>query len=370
MTSKFVRDVIHAMERFAPLQLAMPGDVVGLQIGRLDKPLTHVRLALEASPEVITAACQDGVDMLVTHHALLYRPVTKVDTSTARGGALAQALAHDLAVYSAHTNLDITDGGVNDVLAELLQLSNLEILDRTKTERMRKLVVYVPETHQREVRDVVCQAGAGQIGEYSHCTFSTAGEGTFLPLEGANPFVGEPGKLERVREVRVETIVPEGKVETIVQAMLEVHPYEEVAYDIYPLDIMGKSYGLGRVGNLQTPLRLTDFASRCRDLLGLTHIRFAGDPETLVQRIAIVGGSGSKWISKALERGAQVLLTADCDHHALADAWQDGLAVIDATHASLERPVLKRVKQFLDDIFGTEVQIDIARGPEDPFHWL
>lgn len=272
MTSKFVRDVVAAMESFAPLQLAMAGDVVGLQIGRLDKPVSHVRLALEASPEVIAQACQDGVDMLVTHHALLYRPVTKVDTATARGGALAQALAHNLTVYSAHTNLDIADGGVNDVLAELLQLSNTEILD-----------------------------------------------------DGVIPL------------------------------------------------FMGKSYGLGRVGDLKAPLRLTDFAARCRDRLGLTHIRFAGDPETHVQRVAIVGGSGSKWIAKSLARGAQVLLTGDCDHHSLADAWQDGLAVVDATHASLERPVLKRVKEVLDDALdalANEVRVDIAGGPEDPFHWL
>lgn len=358
------------MERFAPLHLAMPGDPVGLQIGRMDKPARKVRLALDASPMVIADACRDGVDLLLTHHALLYRPLAKIDTGTARGAALALALRHDLAVYSAHTNLDIADGGVNDVLTSLLGLRDTQVLERMHVERLRKLVVFVPKTHHQKVLDAVCQAGAGHIGAYSHCTFNTPGEGTFLPLEGTHPFIGEQGTVEHVQEVRLETIVSENQAESVVRAMLQAHPYEEVAYDLYPLEIMGKASGLGRVGNLMVPRRLEDFAQHCRDVLGLSHIRFSGDPEKMVERIAVIGGTGGKWVNKAIERGAEALLTSDCDHHLMAEAWQDGLAIVDATHASLERPVLKRVQEVLAAELSGAITIDVVEDSEDPYRWV
>lgn len=370
MKGLLVRDIVNVMEQIAPQHLAMPKDSVGLQIGRLDKPVKKIRLALDPSPKVITQAVRDGIDLLVTHHALLYRPVSVIDTATARGKALALALGHELTVFNAHTNLDIAEGGVNDVLCSLLGLSDVQVLDRMHVERLRKLVVFVPETHHEKVLDAVCKAGAGHIGAYSHCTFNTDGQGTFLPLEGAEPFIGERGRLERVREVRLETIVSERQVDQVVRAMLEAHPYEEVAYDLYPLEIMGKASGLGRIGNLDTPQRLADFAVHCRDVLGLSHIRFGGDPDLAVNRIAVVGGSGGKWVEKALRLGAQVLVTSDCDHHLVAEAWQDGLAVIDATHAALERPVLHHVQTVLRHELGPDVEVDVETDSEDPFHWL
>lgn len=370
MKGLLVHDVVNVLEQFAPLQLAMPGDPVGLQIGRLDKPVERVRLALDASPQVIANACRDSVDLLITHHALIYRPLSKVDTATARGQALAQAFANELVVYTAHTNLDIAEGGVNDVLASLLGVANLQVLDRMQVERLRKLVVFVPDAHHQKVFEAICAAGGGHIGAYSHCTFNTPGEGTFLPLEGTHPFIGRQGIVEHVQEVRLETIVREGQIESVVQAMLKAHPYEEVAYDIYPLEIMGKSFGLGRIGELPCPQRLEDFAEHCRRVLGLAHIRFSGDPGLQLERIAILGGSGGKWVSKAIAKGAQVMLTSDCDHHLVAEAWQDGLAIVDATHAALERPVLARLQSHLQEAFGDKIQIDVVSDSEDPFRWI
>ncbi|MCL6452437.1 MAG: Nif3-like dinuclear metal center hexameric protein [Alicyclobacillus sp.] len=365
-----VADVVRVLEAWAPPSLAMEGDRIGLQVGRMDKPVHRVAVALDPYPAVVDEALSAGADLLVTHHALIYRPLHRIDTGTARGRALARALAADLAVFNAHTNLDIAPGGVNDVLAERLGLTNVEILDRIANEQLRKLVVFVPTDHHEAVLQAVCSAGAGHIGAYSHCTFNTPGTGTFLPGEGTKPFIGSPGKLEWTAETRLETVVPERLVEPVIRAMLAAHPYEEVAYDLYPLEIMGKPYGIGRVGQLANPQPLHAFAQTVRDRLGLAHIRYSGRADCVVRRVAVLGGSGGRWVPHALRAGADVLVTSDCDHHTVAEAWQDGLAVVDATHAALERPVLERVAERIREGCGGSVDVWVCAGPEDPFHWV
>ncbi|QQE77323.1 Nif3-like dinuclear metal center hexameric protein [Alicyclobacillus sp. SO9] len=363
------RDITAALDDFAPASLAMEGDKIGLQVGRLEKPVQSVLLSLDPSPEVIDYAVAGGYDLLLTHHAMLFRPIQRLDTSTARGKAVAKAVGHDITVYNAHTNLDVAEGGVNDVLAELLQLKNVTILERMANEELRKLVVFVPKTHHEEVFQAVCNAGAGHIGAYSHCTFNTPGTGTFLPEEGTNPFLGTVGKIERADEVRLETIVPMSKVETVIRAMISAHPYEEVAYDLYPLQIMGKEFGIGRIGTLSQTLALSEFSQRVKAALGLKHVRFSGNPDMPVRTVAVVGGAGGDFVEQAMAKGADVFVTSDCDHHLVAEAWQDGLAMIDTTHAAMERPVLKAVQTHLQTRFQS-LKVDIADLNEDPFTWL
>ncbi|WP_067922943.1 Nif3-like dinuclear metal center hexameric protein [Alicyclobacillus shizuokensis] len=362
-------DVVRVMESWAPPRLALQGDPVGLQLGRLDKPVRTVWLALDASLPVIREVAAQGADMLITHHELFYRPLPRLDTTTVKGRTIAEALAHDITIYAAHTNLDIAEGGVNDVLADKLGLTDVEVLDRLHEDKLKKLVVFVPASHHEQVLQAVCAAGAGHIGKYSHCTFNTPGEGTFLPLPGTHPYLGQVGQLERAAEVRLETVVPESRVESVVRAMLDAHPYEEVAYDVYPLEITNKAYGIGRIGNLEQPVPLRTFADCVREELGLEHIRFGGDGDKLVQRIAVLGGSGGRWAASALAKGADVLVTSDCDHHTVADAGLDGLAIIDATHAALERPVLEAVRrQILTHL--PELSVTISAVQEDPFTWI
>lgn len=365
-----VLDVIRAIEWMAPPHLAMEGDVNGLLIGNRTNPVHRVVLALDAYPDALNQAVKLGADMLVTHHAILYHPLKRIDTATVRGKALATALSHDLAIYNAHTNLDVAFGGVNDILASRLGLLDARILDKTGSDGLRKLVVYVPPSHHEAVLDAITKAGAGRVGHYSHCTFNTSGTGTFLPEEGTHPYIGTEGELTRVNEIRVETVVLESLLDVAVQAMLAVHPYEEVAYDVYALQLEGVPYGIGRIGDLPEAMPLGTFAEAVRDSLGLTHIRFGGAPSTMVRRIAVLGGAGGKWAKKAKEMGADVLVTSDVDHHTVAEAWQDGLAIVDATHAALERPVLNVVEDHLRAVFGKRIEITIANVNEDPFTWL
>jgi len=368
-TETTVQDVTSVLDGLAPPALAMDGDIIGLQVGRLDRPVAKVMLALEPSPEVVQLAVHSQCQLLITHHAMLFNPVHCVDTSTARGAAIANALMHGLTVYSAHTNLDIAAGGVNDVLADLLQIEVAGALHQTGLEKLVKLVVFVPRTHHEAVREALGNAGAGHVGGYSHCSFSVSGEGTFLPLAGTAPFVGKIGDLERVDEIRLETVIPQSKVDAVVKRMLAAHPYEEVAYDLYPLNLCGKTYGIGRVGYLPTAQTLSEFATRVRDVLKLSHIRYSGDGDKRVQKVAVVGGAGGDFVEDALAQSVDVLVTADCKHHLVAEAWQDGLAIVDATHAATERPVLHRLKEVLQQRFP-DIVIEIADLQEDPFRWL
>jgi len=362
-------DVIRALESFAPPSLAMQGDVIGLQVGRTDRVVAKVMLALDASYPVLRAAAEHDIDFLFTHHAMFYRPAARIDTSTAAGRAIATALQHDITVYSAHTNLDVAEGGVNDVLAQLFGLQDVEILDRQQNESLRKLVVFVPVGHEDAVRNAMFAAGAGHIGAYSHCSFNTSGIGTFRPETGARPFIGSVGNVEHTHEVRVETVVPEPRVAQVVREMLQAHPYDEVAYDLFPLDIMGKPFGIGRIGQLTAAVPLAELAAEVKQKLGLRGIRFAGAAHTSVRRVAVLGGAGARYASVARAKGADVLVTSDCDHHDMVVATATGLAVIDATHAALERPVLHAVRNVLHAAFGDQLSVQIADVNEDPFQF-
>lgn len=348
----------------------MEGDAIGLQVGHRDMTVQKVWVALDPSPAVIQAAVDRGIDMLVTHHALIYHPLKSVRTDTAKGASIREALAHDLAIYVAHTNLDITSGGVNDVLAERLALADVEILDETYRDPLYKIVVFVPADHADAVRNAMCTAGAGHIGKYSHCTYAGEGMGTFRALEGADPFIGKIGEETKVSELRLETIVEKNRMGAVIEAMLNAHPYEEAAYDIYPTLLSGKRYGIGRIGNLQKPMCLKEFADSVRSSLGLSGIRFGGNPDLLVTRAAVLGGAGGKWAVSAMEKGAQVLVTSDCGHHDVAEAWQDGLAIVDATHAAMERPVLDTLCTYIQKHISPDIQVEVCQISEDPFHFL
>ncbi|EPZ52604.1 Nif3-like dinuclear metal center hexameric protein [Alicyclobacillus acidoterrestris] len=368
-------DVVRLLDELAPPALALPNDKIGLQVGSLDKPVSRVWVALEASPDVVAAAVQNDVQLILTHHALLFRPISVLDTRTRRGRAIQQLLAADITVYSAHTNLDVAPGGVNDVIAEKIGLTDVELLDVTYRETLHKLVVYVPVSHLASLRKNIGDAGAGAIGNYSHCTFAAPGTGTFLPGDKTSPFIGTPGVLEQVEEARLETIVPDSRLDHVLAAMLAAHPYEEVAYDLYAVEQPGPAYGIGRVGNLPAGMTLAQFANHIRETFGLRHIRYAGDDDLRVERVAVLGGSGSKWAAKSLAKGAQVLVTADVGHHDAGDAWQDGLAIVDATHAALEQPVCEvladRLQKMADARTGTPGAVEIVAAPldVDPFRW-
>ena len=288
-------EIIQLFEQFSPKQYAMEGDRIGLQIGRLNKPVHRVMIALDVLEEVVDEAIEKEVDLIIAHHPLIYRPLKNIMTDQMPGRMIEKLLKHDITVYAAHTNLDVAKGGVNDLLAEALELSNTEVLVPTHEIHLKKLVVYVPTEQCKQVKEALGNAGAGAIGNYSHCLFSSSGIGQFLPEENANPYIGDKGKLEQVNEERIETLFPDYLEKKVVQAMIKAHPYEEVAYDIYRVDNKGESLGLGRIGEIQE-VTLGEFANIVKNALDVPTVRVVGDLQSKVRKVAVLGGDGNKYI--------------------------------------------------------------------------
>lgn len=341
-----VRDVVKIMEKHFPLHLAQKWDNCGLMLGTLDKEVKKVLLCLDLDGENIEKVIAYGPDLVITHHPLFFREFKRIDYSNPQGQLIKKLVQHDICVYSAHTNLDAAENGVNQILAEILGLSDIKPLFAEVSEKLYKLAVFVPHSHVEEVRRAINGAGAGYIGNYSDCSFRTPGIGTFKPGEGTNPFIGEKGRVEEVEEYRLETVVPESLLSCVIAAMLEAHPYEEVAYDVYRLENQGKIYSIGRQGFLAEESALADYARELKNRLELKWLKIAGSPDKRIKKVAVVGGAGMSLVSR-LPFDIDLLITGDVKYHEAKEALSRGLAVIDAGHQETEEIVLPYVVNLL-----------------------
>lgn len=269
--------VIQLMERLAPKHLAVPDDRIGLQLGSLQKEISHVLVALDVTDEVVEEAIRLGANLIIAHHAIMFRPVKSLSTDTPMGKLYEKLIKNDIAVYIAHTNLDVAEGGINDWMAEALGIESKESLEDVHTDQLYKLAVFVPRTHHEQVLQAILEAGAGSIGQYSKCSFSTEGTGTFVPGEGTQPFIGAQGQMERAEEMRIETLVPQSLRSKVIQVMLKAHPYEEVAYDLFAVDLKGRTLGLGRLGPLKESKTLGELVEVVKAQFNVPQVRVVGD---------------------------------------------------------------------------------------------
>jgi len=364
--------VIQYMEQLAPKHLAYDWDKIGLQLGTLQKEITNVLVALDVNDDVVEEAISLECNLIIAHHAIIFRPLEGIQTDTPAGKLYEKLIKNDIAVYISHTNLDVTEGGMNDWMAEALGIENVTPIKDAHTEQLSKLVVFVPKDHHQRVLDAVLNAGAGKIGNYSHCSFNIEGYGTFIPQEGTNPYIGEQGKMERAEEIRIETIVPLAIRNKVVQAMLKAHPYEEVAYDLYSMDLKGRSLGLGRVGKLTEPVTLGEFVDRVKSGLHVDKVRVVGDLNRPIRKAAVLGGSGGKYYKNAIFRGADVLVTGDIDYHTAQDAFQAGIALIDPGH-NAEKIMKLKVKEWMSaklDEDKYETSVYASQVNTEPFQFL
>lgn len=364
-------EVIQLFEQFSPKAFAMEGDKIGLQIGALNQPVENVLIALDVTEEVVEEAITKNVQLIIAHHPPIFRPLKKIATDTPAGRMIARLIKHDIAVYAAHTNLDVAKGGVNDLLAEALGLKDPQVLVPTYEDQLKKLVVFVPEENAEQIREALGNAGAGAIGDYRHCSFTASGKGRFLPGENTNPHIGEQGKLEAVNEVRVETVFPQSIEKKVIQAMIKAHPYEEVAYDVYRLENSGEQLGLGRIGKVEETT-LGDYANFVKEALGVNKVRVVGDLNAKVKKAAVLGGDGNKYFTQAKFRGADVYITGDIYYHTAHDALMDGLNMIDPGH-NVEKIMKKgtaSVMQRLCKEKGYDVQFLASEIDTDPFTFI
>ncbi len=361
-------DVFKLMEQWAPLHLAYDWDNVGLQIGSAKDKTQKVMITLDVVESVVDEAIEVGANLIIAHHPLLFNSLKKIDYESFKGKVIQKLIANQITVYAAHTNLDIAKGGVNDLLSDALGITEKEHLIETYEEQLYKLIVYVPQDDADKVRKALGDNGVGHIGNYSHCSFNTEGTGTFLPQEGTNPFIGEEHQLTFVDEVKIETIVMESDLQTALDTMRKHHPYEEIAYDLYPLAQKGSTYGLGIVGQLEKQITLADLCIQVKDIFDLDAVRVTGNDDAIIRKVGILGGSGEKYIQQAKNKGVDVFITGDMTFHQAQDAYEMGLAVIDPGH-HIEEIMKNATKDYLNKLC-TEIECIESKIDTNPFRYV
>ncbi|WP_455591632.1 Nif3-like dinuclear metal center hexameric protein [Bacteroides sp.] len=309
-----IKEIVSALERFAPLPLQDGFDNAGLQIGLTDAEATGALLCLDVTEAVLDEAIVSGCNLVISHHPLIFKGYKSITGKDYVERCILKAIKNDIVIYSAHTNLDNAPEGVNYKIAEKIGLSNLRILDE-KANALVKLVTFVPTAQAETVREALFAAGCGCIGNYDSCSYNLEGEGTFRAKEGSNPFCGTIGELHREGEVRIETILPEYKKAEAVKALLTAHPYEEPAYDIYPLQNTWAQAGAGVIGELKEPESELEFLKRIKKTFEvgcLKHNKLSG---RLIQKVALCGGAGAFLIPQAIRNRADVFITGEIKYH-------------------------------------------------------
>jgi dinuclear metal center YbgI/SA1388 family protein len=366
-----VADVARMMESWAPREIAWERDNVGLQIGDPSARVRGILVALDISEGVLREAYDRRANLVISHHPLLFRPPRNLTAGNPVTACVSIAARHDIAVYAAHTNLDFTSGGTSFALAELLGLEQIDFLVKSyKTGR--KVVTYVPVSSADNVVRAMASAGAGRIGNYDLCSFRTNGVGTFRGNERSNPSRGQRERFERVEEVRLEMIADSWNVRGVVKALMNAHPYEEPAYEIYPTENISNEYGIGTVGTLKRPKEPGQFLRFVKGRLRVNHLRYGGRTSRVIRRVALCGGSGSDLLDEAIARGADAFVTADVKYHTFHDAAKR-ILIIDAGHYETEVPVVSvvanRLRQFVRGQ-GKTVPVNISRKAVNPIMYV
>lgn len=366
-------EIIQLFESWSPKKLAcMENDPIGLAIGTLNKKVRNVLVTLDVNEEVADEAIRNQCELIIAHHPPIFRKLSHLRTDTPSGKLYEKLIKHDIAVYAAHTNLDVAEGGVNDLLADALNLQNREILEKTYSEQLMKLAVFVPVDYADELRVSLAKAGAGKIGNYDSCSFSSLGEGRFRALEGANPFIGEVGEMEVAKEEKVEVVFPSSMKNRILKAMLNSHPYEEPAYDLYTLALETNEYGIGRIGTLGEPMTLRQFAEYVKVALQVPCVRIVGREDDVISKVAVLGGDGNKYIHIAKRAGADVLVTGDMYFHTAQDAQAIGLNIVDPGH-HVEKVMIKGVAEKMSTLCENaklSVQFIESKVNSEPFIFI
>ena len=334
-------EIISLLESFAPLSYQESYDNSGLLIGDEEQDITSALVTVDVTEEVLEEAFKKGSNLIVAHHPLILAGINKFTGKSLPERLIIKAIRNNICIYAAHTNLDNVNSGVNARICEKLGLINCTILHPVKG-ILRKLVTFIPTEHADKVRLAVFKAGAGVIGEYDQCSYNLEGYGTFRGSENTNPFAGEKGKLNFEKEIRFETIFPEDLQSSIIKALLEAHPYEEVAYDIYPLDNTYHKIGAGMVGETSVPVNTIDFLKRMKKVFHANTVRHSKIVKDEIKKVAVCGGSGNFLIHEAIRSGADLFMTGEMKYHQFFEAG-DKIILADIGHFESE--------QFTKEIF-------------------
>lgn len=374
MSSVTVRELIAAMDQLAPPSLAENWDPVGLSFGSMDKEVKKVMIALDVDSNTLQEAKDKEIDLMITHHPAIFKPLKTLNSEDPRRQEYIELLKSDIAVYSAHTNLDAAESGINDWLADSIGISRTdrEIVSVSSKTGYKKLAVYVPDESADKVRKALHNAGAGEIGDYKDVSYTLEGYGRFTPQEGADPTEGEIGREEYIHEQRIEMMLKDKDVYTVIEALKSSHPYEEPVFDLFTLENQTDSYGFGRVGTVEKPRSTEEMAHFIQSLFYVDGIRYGAASKKPHNKVAIFGGSGAKYYKDALKKGATLFITGDIAYHDAQDMLRDGLEFIDAGHfmESICVPQLQKYFNKLKEKNNWSVEILEATTQQDVFTYL
>lgn len=362
-----LKDIRKVFEDFASLSLQESYDNSGLLVGDENDYARAALITLDVTEDVIAEAAAKGCNLIISHHPAIFGNLKKVSTSDATGRIIIEAVRNGISLYAIHTNLDNVPGGVNSMLCDKLGIINRQVL-RPMKGMLQKLVTFCPTQHAGKVREAIFAAGAGHIGNYDNCSFNAAGQGTFRAGDGANPYVGETGKLHIEDEIRIETIFPAFLQSKVIAALIKSHPYEEVAYDIYNLDNYYEGAGAGLIGELQDDTDAREFLLKVKSVLGIGCIRHTALPSVKIRKAALCGGSGSFLIRDAMAAGADIFLTGDIKYH---DFFIPEMRMIlaDIGHYESEQFTKELISTLLKKNFPTFAHF-ISETPTNPVNYL
>jgi dinuclear metal center YbgI/SA1388 family protein len=334
--------------------------------------VTRIMVALDPGPAAVTEALATGCQLLLTHHPLIFKPLKRISANDPIGSLICRAIAGNLSIVSLHTNYDIAEGGVNDMLAARLGLAGCQPLAVSASEELVKVVVFVPQGHEEQVMNALFRFG-GVVGNYRDCSFRVAGQGTFTPMAGAQPFIGAVGLREEVAELRLEVLARKSDLPALTKALAAAHPYEEPAFDLLPVLNRGAVRGLGRLAVLPAPVPLAEFAARVKVQLGAAGARLVGDPARPVRKVALCGGSGASLLREAARQGADLLVTGDIKYHEAREAEELGVALLDAGHFATERLMVAGLAERLGRELAErnyQAQITGCSTEQEPFTFI
>ncbi len=362
-----IREIINFLETYAPPAFQESYDNSGLLIGDQNQEIQGALICLDLTDKIINEAISKNCNLIIAHHPLIFKGLKKLTGSNYVERIAIKAIKHDIAIYAAHTNLDSVENGVSGVIAKRLGLKKKRILS-PKKDMLRKLVTFCPIEKADQVRDAMFKAGAGHIGNYDSCSFSSIGTGTFRANEKANPYVGEVNKLHYENETRIETIYPAFKEKEVLKVLFETHPYEEVAYDIYPLNNTMENVGLGIIGELDKTMQEKDFLNFIKNHMKTKCIRYTSPLGKPIKKVAVCGGSGSFLIKDAIRAGADILVTGDIKYHEFFDA--DGqILLADIGHYESEQFTKDLLHSILKEKF-TNFAVLNSEISTNPVHYL
>jgi len=358
-----VEEFTTLLEEHYPLSWQESWDNCGLTFGEPKAKVKKVLISLDCTLKVLEEAKKGGFDFWITHHPLFFDPFQKFDPKKEQHQIFQALLQKNIAHYSLHTNFDVAPFGTSEKMAEKLGLKGCKKLV-PKPDLLSKLVVFVPKSHVLPLSKALSDLGAGKIGNYQACSFQSAGVGAFTPMAGSNPFLGKEGLEQTTEEIRLEMLLPRFHQNAVEKVLKKFHPYEEPAFDLYPLLNAHPEVGMGCFGVLPQKKSKNEFLSQLVEVFEVGNLKSNLSFSKPIQKIACVGGAGADFLPKALALGCDVLVTADCKHHQFLEAGEN-ILLCDIGHYESESPIKKQMEQFCSR-FKPEIEVFISTVEKNP----